>query len=84
MYKKTLILLLLLCSCIIIFADPAWPDSVLVHQPDGTNLWVYDCGDEFYNWTESTDGYPIVRNNGGIFEYASIESKQLKPSGVKG
>ncbi len=83
MYKKTLILLLLLCSCIIIFADPAWPDSVLVHQPDGTNLWVYDRGDEFYNWTESTDGYPIVRNNGGIFEYASIESKQLKPSGVK-
>lgn len=47
MYKKTLILLLLLCSCIIIFADPAWPDSVLVYQPDGTNLWVYDRGDEY-------------------------------------
>lgn len=72
----------LLCS-IAVFSDPAWPDSVLVHQPDGTYLWVYDRGDEFYNWTESTDGFTIMRNNKGIFEYASIESEQLKPSGVK-
>jgi len=81
--KKIIFVIMLLFSAVITFADPAWPDSVLVHQPDGTNLWVYDRGDEFYNWTESTDGYPIVRNNSGIFEYASIESKQLQPSGVK-
>ena len=57
----------LLCS-IAVFSDPAWPDSVLVHQPDGTYLWVYDRGDEFYNWTESTDGFTIMRNNKGIFD----------------
>ena len=38
---------MLLFSAVITFADPAWPDSVLVHQPDGTNCWVYDRGDEY-------------------------------------
>lgn len=53
--KKTIIFLLVLMCNLVVSADPAWPDSVLVHQPDGTNLWVYDRGDEFYNWGESTD-----------------------------
>ena len=51
-----------LCNVFCLYADPALPDSVLIHQLDGTNLWVYDCGDEYYNWVESTDGFVIIKN----------------------
>lgn len=42
MRKNRCIIVMLLLYSITAFADPAWPDSVLVHQPDGTDLWVYD------------------------------------------
>lgn len=47
--KKTLlfIFVVLLLSTVTLYADPAWPDSVLVHQPDGTDFGVYDRGDEY-------------------------------------
>lgn len=62
--KKTKIALIFaaLCYFLCLYADPASLDSVLVRQPNGTNLWVYDCGDEYYNWVESTDGFIITRN----------------------
>lgn len=83
--KRNLICLLLTGACNIfsLLADPALPDSILVHQPDGTILWVYDRGDEYYNWVESTDGYVIIKNTDGIFEYATITDSQIRPSGLK-
>ena len=83
--KKTKIALIFaaLCYFLCLYADPASLDSVLVRQPNGTNLWVYDCGDEYYNWVESTDGFVIVKNKDGIFEYATIMDSQLQPSGIK-
>lgn len=83
--KKILftIFTLLMCKVLFIVADPALPDSILVHQPDGTILWVYDRGDEYYNWVESTDGYVIIKNTDGIFEYATITDSQIRPSGLK-
>ena len=83
MRKNLFLMLLLLSSSAFVLSDPAWPDSVLVHQPDGTNLWVFDRGDEFYNWIESTDGYVITRNTSGIFEYAMVVDTQVQPSGIK-
>lgn len=81
--KKYTFLLILLCNFINLFADPAWPDSVLVHQPDSTDLWAYDRGDEFFNWVESTDGFVIVRNQNRVFEYATVKECKIAPSGVK-
>ena len=80
--KRNFICLLLsaLCNVLYLYADPALPDSVLVHQPDGTELWVYDCGDEYYNWVESTDGFVIVKNEDGIFEYATLTDPQYQQS----
>ncbi|MBO7455624.1 MAG: hypothetical protein J6T76_04400 [Paludibacteraceae bacterium] len=83
MRENVLIVIVLLCN-IAINAAPAWPDSVLVNQSDGTNLWVYDRGDEFYHWVETTDGYVILKNVDGVFEYAFVDKNaQLLPSGVK-
>ena len=81
--KKIFYFVVTLLGSIVALADPAWPDSILVNQPDSTNLWVYDRGDEFYNWVESTDGYVIVRNDKGIFEYATTVNNKLQPSGIK-
>lgn len=47
MKKKLLFIFAVLLRTLTLNADPAWPDSVLVYQPDGTNLWVYDRGDEY-------------------------------------
>ena len=64
-------------------ADPAWPDSLCFNQPDSTSLWIIECGDEFYNWVETTDGYVIVQNSHGVFEYAEIINNQMAPTGIK-
>lgn len=64
-------------------ADPAWPDSLCFNQPDSTTLWIIECGDEFYNWVETTDGYVIVQNSHGVFEYAEIINNQMAPSEIK-
>ena len=75
--------MLLLCSTSFLLADLAPRDSFLITQPDGTTLWVYECGDEYYHWEESTDGYVIVPNDQGVMEYAIAVNEQLVSSGVK-
>lgn len=81
--KKIFFISLLLFFSLANSAAPAWPDSILVHQPDGSDLWVYDRGDEFYGWVETTDGFVIVKNVSGVFEYATSNTSHLLPSGVK-
>ena len=83
MKQKLIIFLAVLICSAVSFAAPAWPDSVLVHQPDGSDLWVYDRGDEFFSWVASTDGYVIVRNRSGVFEYATINNGHIQASGIK-
>lgn len=83
MKKKFLLTALLLFSALLIFADYAPRDSFMITQPDGTSLWLYECGDEDYNWVESTDGYVIIQNAEGVMEYATIIDNQIKASGVK-
>ncbi|MDR1197756.1 MAG: hypothetical protein LBK94_01915 [Prevotellaceae bacterium] len=74
---------LLLCTINNIWGIPAFPYSINVVQQDGSNLTILLKGDEFFHWTETEDGYVIVRNNAGMFEYAEISNGHLVPANVK-
>lgn len=51
-------------------------------QLDGTPLDITGLGNMHLSYTETTDGYTIIRNNKGIFEYAEQTfDGDLKPSG---
>jgi len=64
-------------------AVPAYPYPVEVTQPDGTTLTITLKGDEFASWAESADGYTLLRNSDGFFEYAQKDAQgELVLSGV--
>jgi M6 family metalloprotease-like protein len=52
------------------YAVPAYPHPIEVRQPDGTVLTITLKGDEFASWAESSDGYTLLRNSNGFWEYA--------------
>ncbi|RCW29047.1 M6 family metalloprotease-like protein/predicted secreted protein (Por secretion system target) [Marinilabilia salmonicolor] len=62
----------------------AFPYPQEIRQPDGSVLTIRQHGDEWYNWTTTTDGFRIVRNKKGIFEYATqLKSGEIAASGIK-
>lgn len=64
-------LLLLLSSLVLkTIAVPAYRGVRTIIQTDGTQLNIVLHGDEHYHYTTTEDGYPIVQNANGIYEYA--------------
>ncbi|NOQ27531.1 MAG: M6 family metalloprotease domain-containing protein [Bacteroidales bacterium] len=64
-------------------AVSAYPYPVEITQADGTTIMVQLKGDEKVKWGETLDGYTILINNQGIYEYAIATSKgDLTLSGV--
>jgi len=61
----------------------ASPFPTLVQQSDGTQITVIGKGNMNNNWVESTDGYTLIRNSNGIYEYANQLNGDLVASGVK-
>lgn len=60
------------------------PYPVTVEQPDGSNLIIYGKGDERNHYSVSEDGYTVIRNHKGIYEYARINKNgKLDLSGIK-
>lgn len=53
-------------------------------QPDGKVIQVNAFGDEFYNLTQSEDGYTIILNADGAWTYAvlNVDKTQLVSSGL--
>ena len=49
---------------------PAIKSPVRMTLPDQTTLTVYLQGDEFFNYASTEDGYLIVKNESGFYEYA--------------
>ncbi|MHC1703243.1 MAG: M6 family metalloprotease domain-containing protein [Tenuifilaceae bacterium] len=65
-------------------AVSAYPYPVKITQSDGTVITVILQGDERVKWAHSSDGYSLLLNQKGVYEYAVIDMKgDLTPSGVK-
>ncbi|HCT30467.1 MAG TPA: hypothetical protein DIW31_06980 [Bacteroidales bacterium] len=61
----------------------AYPYPVKVTQPDGTTITIIMQGDERLKWAKTLDGYTLLRNSKGVFEYAMLNSNgDLTPSGI--
>jgi len=66
------------------FAGQAYPHPMQVNQADGTVLTVILQGDERIKWAKTIDGYTLLYNDAGIYEYGKLDpSGNLIPSGMK-
>jgi M6 family metalloprotease-like protein len=84
---KTKILSLIafmLLGTITSFAVPACPYPIQYKQPDGSSVTIILKGDERVNWATSPDGYSLLLNKKGFYEYASKNAAgDLNLSGVR-
>ncbi len=66
-----------------LFAVPAYPYPVEYKQPDGSVVTILLSGDEFVRSVSTVDGYTLMANAEGGYEYAVLDVNQdLKPSGI--
>jgi hypothetical protein len=60
------------------------PYAITINQPDGTSMDIIGKGSRNNPYTETADGYTVLKNDSGIYEYAEIgEDGKLKLSGTK-
>lgn len=65
------------------FGVAAYPYPVEITQPDGTKITIIQKGDELVKWAQTVDGYSIMRNSKGIYEYVKLDEKNdMVPSGI--
>ncbi|MDR0206332.1 MAG: M6 family metalloprotease domain-containing protein [Bacteroidales bacterium] len=72
------ILTFILFSAVItvrIFAVSAYPYPIEIEQPDGTKITILLKGDENVNWATSEDGYTLLVNKDGFYEYAILDGE---------
>jgi len=66
------------------FGIPAYPFPVEIIQTDGTKIVVIQKGDEYVKWAQTIDGYSLMRNKSGVFEYSTIsDGNDMIPSGIQ-
>lgn len=59
------------------------PYPIEVTQPNGNKLFIYTKGTEALHYKETQEGYTIIPNKEGIYEYALVDEKgQLQLSGI--
>ena len=51
-------------------AVPANPEPQVSVQPDGTRVTLRLCGDEFYSFSTTIDGYTVLKDHRGAWVYA--------------
>ncbi len=89
--KKSFYFILALLICFQLFllsnsaqAVSAYPYPVEFTQPDGSKITILLKGDEKVRWAETSDGYAIMFNQTGTYEYAILDSKNnMIPSGIQ-
>ena len=72
---KSLLLAIMLLCINAAFAAPFQNVEKILTQPDGTKLYCFASGDEFYNRLHDAEGFTIVQAENGYFVYASADSK---------
>lgn len=74
--KKTLFLAMLLAPLFFTgaWAVPATPNPIIVTQPDGRTLTIRLHGDEFFHYATTEDGYLLLQNASGAYEYAVLDA----------
>ncbi|MBI3013251.1 MAG: M6 family metalloprotease domain-containing protein, partial [Elusimicrobia bacterium] len=65
-----------------LFAVSAHTDTIVIEQPDGTLVKTRIQGDEWLNWLETEDKYPVFYNTKTKFcEYVRVDSLGFQPTG---
>jgi len=83
MKKNFIFILIAMLISSIAFSMPAKPGIIEFVQPDGSKISIYLKGDERFHWAKTTDGYTILANKTGFYEYAILnKSGDLELSGV--
>ena len=80
--RKFASLLMFLLMGVVCWAIPADRTPMLVTQSDGTTLTLRLVGDEFFHYNTTADGYTVLRNNVGSYEYAVKQGDVLVSSGM--
>jgi M6 family metalloprotease-like protein len=71
--KKFLITIVTAALVIAAYAVPAIPGAFVVTQPDGSEITINLIGDEHFHYNTSEDGFLIVKNITGYWNYAIME-----------
>lgn len=67
-----------------LLAVPASPHPVQIVQPDGSVLNIYLKGDEYFRYKITLDGYLIVKDAQGIYNYAKMDvDGKIVSTGIK-
>ncbi len=77
LYRIIMIVFCLFCLSVSLLAVPACPNVFSVQQSDGTMLNIRLKGDEFYNWVETEEGYPVIKDLDGVYKYAMVQNNTL-------
>ncbi|MFA5781762.1 MAG: M6 family metalloprotease domain-containing protein, partial [Bacteroidales bacterium] len=65
-------------------AVTAYPYPIEFTQPDGSIITVLLKGDEKVHWALTSDGYTLMFNSSGTYEYAMLnDDNEMVPSGIK-
>lgn len=80
--KKILLFAAMMLAVVSTWAIPAHRGAAKVQQPDGTMLTITLNGDEFYSFVTTDDGYTVLLNVNGGYEYARREGNRLVSTGV--
>lgn len=79
--KQSLLTLLMVLTALVARAIPADPGTIIVQQPGGP-LELKLIGDEFYHFNTTADGFTVMLDNNGHYQYARQQGGQLVLSGI--
>ena len=75
--KRLAFLLSTILVCLSMAAVPALKVKRTVKQSDGKSLQIVLCGDESFHFYQTIDGVPVVENEDGSFDYATMDNGNL-------
>lgn len=81
--KMLALCVIFLAQLIYLNAGPAFPFPIEYIHPDGTKLTIILKGNEYSKWAQTVDGYTLLLNSQGYYEYATTDAdNNLISSGI--